>query len=68
MHPSGPLIQTFGSRIVYGTTLSLRAKVSAVIAGNSWNWRPARSDTLVDIQAILCDSLYPIPEERESIE
>jgi hypothetical protein len=52
-HPAGALIEKYGYRIVYDAHSRLEARLSSVISNGNWNWRPARSNDLVDIQARL---------------
>jgi hypothetical protein len=54
-HPAGRLIDIYGFQAVYDSGLSLNSCVSSILHKGSWNWPPARSDDLVDIQARLLD-------------
>jgi hypothetical protein len=52
-HPSGILFEVFGYRAVYDAQSNLEPKLSSVIINGDWFWKPARSDALVEIQAML---------------
>jgi hypothetical protein len=54
-HPTGALIEKYGYHIVYDAHSRLEAHLSSVISNGNWNWRPARSNDLVDIQARLSE-------------
>ncbi|GKV01156.1 hypothetical protein SLEP1_g13733 [Rubroshorea leprosula] len=58
-HPSGPLIEVYGQRIVRDASIPPDAKLSVVISGNYWCWPPAPSPQLVQIQIELFDKLDP---------
>lgn len=45
-HPKGPLLLSYGHRVVYYSGLPLFARQSAVIEGANWHWPPVRSDNL----------------------
>jgi hypothetical protein len=49
-HPAGVLIEQYGFRVVYDAQSNIEAKLSSVICNGEWVWRPARSDSLVEIQ------------------
>ncbi|GKV39226.1 hypothetical protein SLEP1_g47032 [Rubroshorea leprosula] len=66
-HPSGPLILAYGAKIVPDSGLQLFAKVSEVVNGNFWNWPPARSPQLVQIQMALFDTLYPKSGKKDLV-
>lgn len=46
-HPDGILYKKYGYRVVYD---ALDAKLSSVMNGKDWEWQPARSDEVVNIQ------------------
>jgi hypothetical protein len=52
-HPAGYLLDKFGYRIVYDSSIPLNAKLAAIIKDGDWFWSPVRSDDLVDIQSQL---------------
>lgn len=58
-HPQGPLLLTYGPRIVYDSGLPENAKVLAFINGTASKWPPARSDALFHIQMQLCGKIEP---------
>ena len=41
--------------MVYDAQSNIEAKLSSVICNGEWFWRPARSDSLVEIQAKLSE-------------
>lgn len=53
MAPAGYLLDSFGTRVVYDSGLSLDFKLSAIIRDGTWCWPYARSDTIVEIQSRL---------------
>lgn len=54
-HRKGPFLLTYGPRIVYDSSLPMNAKLR-LISNSNWSWPSARSDELVEIQALICDS------------
>ncbi|XP_059448467.1 uncharacterized protein LOC132179721 [Corylus avellana] len=54
-HPFGILLEIFGQRVVYDAQSSVEAKLSFIILNGDWFWRPARSETLVEIQSGLLE-------------
>ncbi|GKV49366.1 hypothetical protein SLEP1_g56121 [Rubroshorea leprosula] len=66
-HPSGPLVENFGARIVQDSGFSSQAKLEVVVNGNFWKWPPARSPQLLDIQIALCDKLYPKERDQDTV-
>ena len=72
-HPSGIFIEQYGFKAVYGAQSNIEAKFSSVICNGDWLWRLAKSEALVEIQAILlkvslghCD-LFGLPLGRVSM-
>jgi hypothetical protein len=59
-HPDGVLYEKYGHRVIYDAHSKLEARLDSVIIDGHWNWRPARSDQLVNIQSKL--SLVPLGE------
>jgi hypothetical protein len=51
-------MRSTGHRVIYDAHSKLDARLESVIKDGHWNWRPARSDQLVDIQSKL--SLVPL--------
>lgn len=60
-HSNGILHEKYGHRVIYDAQSKLDARLSNVIKDGQWSWRPARYDTLVDIQSKL--SLIPLGEK-----
>jgi hypothetical protein len=52
-HPTGYLLDCFGSRAVHDSCIPLDAKVSKIIKGGDWYWSFARSNSIVEIQCRL---------------
>lgn len=52
-HPDGILHDLNGHRVIYDAGSQLGAKLSSVLVNKSWNWQPAHSDDLVQIQSKL---------------
>ena len=70
-HLAGVLFEKFGYRVVYDAQSRLEAKLSTVIQNGNWFWRPARLETLVEIQARLnevglgsCKPVWDTTKER----
>lgn len=57
-HPRGPLLQYYGSAILYGSGASYNAKLPIMIQDNQWSWPTARSRCHIDMQSFL-SSLVP---------
>ncbi|GKV02273.1 hypothetical protein SLEP1_g14730 [Rubroshorea leprosula] len=66
-HPSGPLVETYGTKIIQDAGIPSHAKLAMVVNGNYWKWPPARSPQLLDIQIALCGRLYPKEGEKDSM-
>ncbi|GKV46850.1 hypothetical protein SLEP1_g53811 [Rubroshorea leprosula] len=66
-HPSGPLVETYGTKIIQDAGIPSHAKLAVVVNGNYWKWPPARSPQLLDIQIALCGRLYPKEGEKDSM-
>ncbi|GKU97302.1 hypothetical protein SLEP1_g10467 [Rubroshorea leprosula] len=66
-HPTGPLLEVYGQKIVQDTAIPLQAKLSQVVQGNFWKWPPARSPELLQIQIALCGNLYPNEAGEDSV-
>ncbi|GLT48179.1 hypothetical protein SLA2020_218200 [Shorea laevis] len=66
-HPTGPLLEVYGQKIVQDTAIPLQAKLSQVVQGNFWKWPPARSPELLQIQIALCGNLYPNEAVEDSV-
>lgn len=49
LHPGGPLLNYYGSEVLYGSGSSLNAKLSSMISNGHWNWPSARSNSHKDI-------------------
>ncbi|GLT73885.1 hypothetical protein SLA2020_457150 [Shorea laevis] len=64
-HPSGPLIDAYGSNIVKDARIPFQAKLASVINGNFWQWPPARSPQLVQIQMHLFD-MFPKEGKKDT--
>jgi len=54
-HPSGALVEKYGFRIVYDSQSRLDAKLDSVLKNGMWCWKPACSETLVEIQSRLLE-------------
>lgn len=54
IHKLDFLISIYGFRVIFYARSSLDAKLSSVISDGQWNWPPAHSKQLVDIQSDLC--------------
>lgn len=52
-HPSGVLVERYGYRIVYDSKSRLDARLESVLRNENWYWKPARSDSFVEIQSRL---------------
>ena len=50
-HPLGPLLDKFGSRIVYDSALSLHAKVKEIITDREWHWPRTNTLDLMEVRA-----------------
>ncbi|GKV09536.1 hypothetical protein SLEP1_g21022 [Rubroshorea leprosula] len=66
-HPSGPLVENFGARIVQDSGFSSQAKLEVVVNGNFWKRPPTHSPQLLDIQIALCDRLYPKKRDKDTV-
>ena len=49
-HPSGPLLDKFGPRVVYDAALSLNAKVSSIVVMDEWHWPLTNTLELMEIR------------------
>ena len=49
-HPLGPLIDYFGSRIIYDSALPRNAKVKSIVEGRVWKWPPIVTIQLLELQ------------------
>jgi hypothetical protein len=47
-HPTGYLLDCFGSRAVHDSGIPFDAKVSKIIKGGDWYWPFARSNSIVE--------------------
>lgn len=56
-HPAGILLEKYGFRAVYDAQSHKDARLSTVLSNGCWAWRPARSDSLVEIQSRLPEVL-----------
>lgn len=56
-HPKGPLLPVYGPSSALVLRLHLEAKLSSVIT--EYQWHPVRTDTLLEIQTLLYDSIAP---------
>ncbi|GKU98316.1 hypothetical protein SLEP1_g11335 [Rubroshorea leprosula] len=65
-HPSGPLLEVYGTSIVRDARLPYQAKLASVINGSFWQWPPARCPQLVQIQMHLFD-IYPQEGEKDTV-
>ena len=45
----GPLVQTYGDRLIYDTGVGRAARVSDLVEGQDWVWPPARSPVWIEI-------------------
>jgi hypothetical protein len=54
-HPCGPLLEKYGFRIIYDSQSRIDAKLVSVLRNGDWNWTPAWSKELVDIQSRLSE-------------
>ena len=61
----GPLLPSFGERIIYDSAIHRNAHVAEVICGGRWNWPIANSADLIAIKNSCRD--YPLDETREDI-
>ncbi|XP_031282067.1 uncharacterized protein LOC116140593 [Pistacia vera] len=52
-HPKGPLLDTYGDRIVNDSSLSLHAKVKEIIGNRGWKWPSANSWELMEMKALV---------------
>ncbi|GKV30772.1 hypothetical protein SLEP1_g39552 [Rubroshorea leprosula] len=66
-HPSGPLIEAYGARIVSDVAKPFQGKLAVVVHGNYWNWPPAHSLQLVQIHAALFDNICPQEGVRDAV-
>jgi hypothetical protein len=60
-HMDGVLYEKYGHRVVCDAHSKIEAKLSTVLKKENWNWRPAQSEDLVEIQSRL--SLVEIGEK-----
>ncbi|GKV27354.1 hypothetical protein SLEP1_g36534 [Rubroshorea leprosula] len=65
-HPAGPLLEVYGNSIVHDSGIPSQAKLASVISGRFWNWPPARSPQLVEMQIPLFD-IHPREGENDSV-
>ncbi|GKV37600.1 hypothetical protein SLEP1_g45612 [Rubroshorea leprosula] len=65
-HPAGPLLEVYGNSIVHDSRIPSQAKLASVISGRFWNWPPARSPQLVEIQIPLFD-IHPREGENDLV-
>jgi hypothetical protein len=54
-HPCGPLLESFGFRVIYDSQSSIDAKVASILKNGDWHWKPAWSKELVTIQSRLSE-------------
>ena len=61
-HPFGPLVEKFGTRVIYDSALPRNSRVSTVILNNSWAW-PVRPSRIANSGALMAirDGLTQIP-------
>lgn len=50
-HPDNILYDKYGYRVIYDSRSSMDAKLSSVLNGRNWEWQPARSEEIEDIQS-----------------
>jgi hypothetical protein len=50
-HPAGYLLDTYGHRAVYDSSIPLESRLSTIIKYGDWFWMYARSNNIVDIQS-----------------
>jgi hypothetical protein len=60
-HLNGGPYEKYGYQVVYDAHSKMEARLSTVIREEKWNWRPARSEELVELQSRL--SLVEIGEK-----
>lgn len=54
-HPNSPLLLTYGYRTLYDSEIPANSRLSTMSKGTEWDWPPARSENLVEIQVLICD-------------
>jgi hypothetical protein len=62
-HPSGVLVERYGYRIVYDSQSRLDARLDSVIRNGNWCWKPAHSDSLVEIQSKLSEIRFGVADK-----
>ncbi|GKU87979.1 hypothetical protein SLEP1_g2300 [Rubroshorea leprosula] len=56
-----------GIQLVNDAAIPYQEKVAVAVRGNYWNWPPAHSPQLVQIQADLCGKLYPQERIKDTV-
>ncbi|XP_062145417.1 uncharacterized protein LOC133852669 [Alnus glutinosa] len=62
-HPSGVLVERYGYRIVYDSQSRLDSRLDSVIQNGNCCWKPARSDSLVEIQSKLFEIQFRVADK-----
>lgn len=52
-HPNGVLLEKYGFWLVYEAGSRNNAKLESMIKNKEWNWLPARSEDMVEVQSKL---------------
>lgn len=65
-HPHG-VVGFYSQRGIYDAALGLNSVVAAVIKGDQWVWPPTKSDSLVQIETVLCGTIPPYSALEEKL-
>ena len=65
--PFGPIVPTFGDRIIYDSGLSRQACVSDIILNGNWRWPVSNSPDLLTLKQAIPEAWMPDPTSSDTI-